>query len=175
MSGGQDYDLATSLSNVNTKMPIIFSYFVPWIGLAISIFATVVLLLRKRTEDNQSLLIYIFQWQYAIGIVFWLNMIFLDFNFTKNLFGYNLRSYVPDIACKLVPMICKFLYCSSPWIQVVTVITLNPIGQIYSCLLVSIEHRTCIIYGYLSIKIAIYIIKNNRICNFAFLNSEALK
>ena len=128
-----DYDLVTSLSTVNTQMPIIFSYFVPWIGLVISIFATVVLLLRKRTEDNQSLLIYIFQWQYAVGIVFWLNMIFLDYNFAKNLFGYNWRTYVPDIACKLVPMICKFLYCSSPWIQVVT-ITLNLIGQLYYCL-----------------------------------------
>ena len=121
MSSSQDYDFAFSLSTVNTQMPIIFSYFVPWIGLAICIFATVVLLLRKRTEDNQSLLIYIFQWQYAISVVFWLNMIFFDYNFAKNLFGYNWRSNMPDIICKLVPMICKFLYCSSPWIQVVKI------------------------------------------------------
>lgn len=118
MSSSQDYEFALYLSYVNFQIPIIFSYFVPWIGLAVFAFATVILIVRKRTEEN--LLIYIFQWQYAIGVIFWLNMIFIDHKFTTFLFKYNFHINFADIICKLITMISTFINCLSPWMQVVT-------------------------------------------------------
>ena len=118
MPSSQDYEFAVYLSFINVQIPVIFSYFVPWIGLAIFAFATLILIVRKRTEEN--LFIYIFQWQYAIGVIFWLNMIFIDYKFTPILFKYNIRINFPDIFCKLITMISTFINCLSPWMQVVT-------------------------------------------------------
>lgn len=116
MSSNQDYDFGLYLSNINTQIPLIFSYFVPWVGFAIFTFTSLVLIIRKRTEEN--LFIYLFQWQYAIGVLFWLNMILSDPRFTLRIFGYSYRA-ASEPVCKLIPMVSKFIYCASPWMQVV--------------------------------------------------------
>lgn len=42
-----DYDLTSS----KAQMPIIFFYFVPWIGLAICAFAAIILIIRKSKSE----------------------------------------------------------------------------------------------------------------------------
>ena len=112
-----DLALINTLSSVNTKLQLYFSYSAPWLGLALSIFATLALVLRKRRESN--LLIYIFVWNYAIGIIYPLNMVFNDYQFSQKLLGYTLKQAVSDPVCKLTNLFFRFIYCASPWMQVV--------------------------------------------------------
>lgn len=113
----QDLALVNSLSSINAKLQLYFSYSAPWLGLAFSIFATLALVLRKRRESN--LLIYIFVWNYAIGIIYPLNMVFNDYQFSQKLFGYTFKQAVSDPVCKLSSFFVRFIYCASPWMQVV--------------------------------------------------------
>ena len=117
MSSQQDQAFANYLISIGSQIYAIFSYSVPWLGLAISTFALVVLMLRKRRDGK--LLIYIFKWQYAIAIIYWLNMVFNDNQYSERLFHYNLRVNVFDPICKLSFMFLRFIYCVSPWMQVV--------------------------------------------------------
>lgn len=117
MVSAGDLALISTLSSVNTKLQLYFSYSAPWLGLAFSIFATLALVLRKRRESN--LLIYIFVWNYAIGIIYPLNMVFNDYQFSQKLLGYTFKQAVSDPVCKLSSLFLRFIYCASPWMQVV--------------------------------------------------------
>ena len=122
MTSPEDKDYIYYLNSVNVELLYIFSYSVPWFGLAISTFALIALMKRRRRSQRKNLLIYIFKWQYAIAIIYWINMIFNDPQFFQKLFNYNLRINVPDPICKLSFMFLRFIYCASPWIQVVNAI-----------------------------------------------------
>lgn len=117
MSSAENQAYISYLNSVNDQLQTIFIYSVPWIGLVISIFSTVGLILRKRRSRN--LLIYIFKWRYAICIIYWLNILFNDSTFTKKLFKYTLTQDVSDPVCKVNFMFMRFFYCASPWMQVV--------------------------------------------------------
>lgn len=117
MASNQDLAKATFLNSVNTQLLLYFSYTAPWVGFALSIFATLALVLRKRRESN--LLIYVFVWNYVIGIIYALNIVFNDSQFSQKLFGFTFKQAVSDPVCKLSNMFSKFIYCASPWMQVV--------------------------------------------------------
>lgn len=117
MTSQQEQNLVNLLTSVNNQLKLYFSYCAPWVGLFLSAVALIVLVLRKRREKN--LVIYLFTWQYAIGIIFSLNMVFLDPQFSQKLFGFTLKQYVSDPVCKLSNMFLRFFYCASPWMQVV--------------------------------------------------------
>ena len=119
MTSQEDQAFANYISSVIVELQKIFSYIIPWLGLAFAIFAFIALVRPRRRARGKLLLIYIFQWRYAIAIIFWLNMIFNDEQFSNNLFSYSLRQSVPDPICKLSNLFLKFFYCASPWIQVV--------------------------------------------------------
>lgn len=105
------------LISVSSKLQLYFSYTAPWLGLGVSTFALLAIVLRKRREKN--LIIYLFAWQYILAVIYPLNMLFNDPQFSINLFGINLNKYVSDPICKMSNMFLRFFYCSSPWIQVV--------------------------------------------------------
>ena len=113
----QDVTYVNYLLSVMDDVQAAFSYSLPWFGLLISTFAALALIIPKRTHKN--LLIYIFQWQYTIAIIYWLNMAFINPPFSLTLFNYSLRASVPDVVCKLSPMISNFIFCAAPWMQVV--------------------------------------------------------
>ena len=117
MTSEQDLAIISTLSSVSNQLKLYFSYSVPWLGLVLSTFALLAFLIRKRRENN--LLIYIFVWQYAIGVIYPLNILFNDPSYSLPLFGYTLRQSVADTVCKLSNMFLKFIYCTSPWMQVV--------------------------------------------------------
>lgn len=117
MTSQQEKDLITLLTKVNSQLKLYFSYSAPWIGLALSIISLLVFVVRIRREKN--LVIYLFAWQYAIGILFSLNMVLNDPQFVTNLFGFTLSRYVSDPVCKMSNMFLRFFYCASPWFQVV--------------------------------------------------------
>lgn len=117
MASAQDLAYVKYLSSINTQLQTYFAYIAPWIGLGFSTFAFLALALRKRRDKN--LLIYIFLWQYIIGIIYPLNIAFNDNQFTVKLFGYTLQQYVSDPVCKLNYMFIRYIYCISPWMQVV--------------------------------------------------------
>jgi hypothetical protein len=115
----EDQDFTKYLTSINVKLQYIFTYSVPWLGLALSILALIALIKPRRRVQGKSLLIYIFKWQYAIAIIYWLNLIFNDDPYSKKLFNYSLRQNLSDPICKLTFMLLKFIYCTSPWMQVV--------------------------------------------------------
>jgi hypothetical protein len=115
MTSQQDY--INLLTTVNNQLKLYFSYCAPWLGIALAIISLGVLLIRKRREKN--LIIYLFAWQYAVGILFCLNILFLDPQFSLKLFGFTFKQYVSDPVCKLSNMFLRFFYCLSPWMQVV--------------------------------------------------------
>jgi hypothetical protein len=119
MTSENDKDYISYLNSVNLELQYIFLYTVPWFGLVCSTFSTIALAKRRRRGREKNLLIYIFQWRYAISIIYWLNMVFIDDQYSTLLFNYNLRYSVPDPICKLRFMFLRFIYCASPWIQVV--------------------------------------------------------
>ena len=119
MTSQEDQDFAKYIISINAQIQYIFSYSVPWIGLTFSILALISLVKPRRRVQGKNLLIYIFKWQYSIAIIYWLNMIFNDPQFTLTLFNYNLRINVSDPICKLTFMFLNFIYCTSPWMQVV--------------------------------------------------------
>jgi hypothetical protein len=115
----EDQDFTKYLTSINVKLQYIFTYSVPWLGLALSILALIALIKPRRRVQGKNLLIYIFKWQYAIAIIYWLNLIFNDDQYSKKLFNYSLRQNVSDPICKLTFMLVNFIYCTSPWMQVV--------------------------------------------------------
>ena len=117
MTSSADAAFINTLNSVNNQLQLYFSYSAPWLGLAFSTFAFLALVLRKRRDKN--LLIYIFVWQYIIAIIYPLNILFNDNQFTPKLFGYTLRQYVSDPVCKLGFMLLRYIYCIAPWMQVV--------------------------------------------------------
>lgn len=117
MASAADRAFVNTLNSVNSQLKTYFAYIMPWIGLGFSTFAFLALVLRKRREKN--LLIYIFVWQYIIAIIYPLNIVFNDNQYTTKLFGYTLIFYVSDPVCKLSFMFMRFIYCISPWMQVV--------------------------------------------------------
>ena len=112
-----DLALLKTLNTVNSQLQTYFTYTAPWIGLGFSTIAFLALALRKRREKN--LLIYILLWQYMIAIIYALNILFNDDQLTTRIFGYSLRTYVSDPFCKLSLMFMRYIYCISPWMQVV--------------------------------------------------------
>lgn len=106
------------LLSISQQMPIYFSYFMPWIGLACGIIALIVLFFFKPTED--TIIIFIFKWQYSIVVLYSLNMIFIDSIFSVPLFGYNPGMNVSDALCAIQYVLMRFIYCLSPWMQAVT-------------------------------------------------------
>ena len=115
----EDRDYINYLNSLNNEFKYIFTYSIPWLGLGVSTFALLALIKRSRLDRRKNLLIYIFQWQYAISIIYWLNIIFNDYQYSRFLFNYSLIQGVPDLICKLSFMLLRFIYCASPWIQVV--------------------------------------------------------
>lgn len=109
-----------TLKTVYSQLPLYFSYCGPWIGLSFSIVGFLVLVIRKRREKN--LVIYLFSWQYIFGILFSLNMLFNDSQFSQALFGITLKQFVSDPICKISNMFLRFFYVASPWMQVVKMI-----------------------------------------------------
>ena len=123
MSSSQNVAYSNYLNSINLNLQRYFLFSAPWLGLGLSTFGLLALLLQKRRESN--LLIYIFVWQYVIGIIFPLNIVLDDSQYTTKLFGYSLKQYVSDPICKLNATIVRFLYCISPWMQVVIFIYFN--------------------------------------------------
>ena len=119
MTSSEDQDFINYLSSVSIQLQHIFSYSVPWLGLAVSTFALIALMKPRRRGQGKNLLIYIFKWRYAISIVYWLNMIFIDYQFSYILFNYSLKQFFPDPICKLSNVFLRFFYCASPWMEVV--------------------------------------------------------
>ena len=119
MTSSEDQDFINYMKIVYTQLQNIFSYSVPWLGLAVSIFALIALMKHRRRGRGKDLLIYIFKWRYWIAIVYWLNMIFIDYQFSYILFNYSFKQFVPDPICKLSFMFQRFFYCASPWMEVV--------------------------------------------------------
>jgi len=119
MVSPEDKDIVTYLISVNTKIQVLYAYSVPWLGLAVSIFAIIALTKSQPRNREKKILIYIFKWQYAIAIIYWLNIIFNDEQNSNYLFNYNVVQIASDPICKLTSMLRKFLYCASPWMQVV--------------------------------------------------------
>lgn len=119
MASEQDKAFASYMVSASIQIYTIFSYSVPWVGIILSVFATIALMKPRRRRKN--LVIYIFKWQYLISIIFWLNMLFNDSQFTLRLFNYSLMQSVSDPICKLSNMLLRFFYCASPWMQVVIV------------------------------------------------------
>lgn len=115
----EDIAYINYLNSINNELKYIFSYSIPWLGIAVSTFALLALIKRTRLNRGKNLLIYIFQWQYAISIIYWINIIFNDPQYSRLLFKYTLNQSVPDLICKLSYMLLRFIYCASPWIQVV--------------------------------------------------------
>ena len=117
MPSAQDLAFINNLISINSRVQLYFSYSGPWLGLAFSTFALLALVLPERREKN--LIIYIFGWQYAIGVIYALNMLFNDPAFSQKLFGYTFKQSVSDPVCKLSNMLLRLFYCASPWMQVV--------------------------------------------------------
>lgn len=117
MSNPQDIAYMNYLLTVMDNLQAAFAYTLPWLGLVVFTFAALALIIPRRKEEN--LLVYIFKWQYSIAIVYWLNMAFINPPFSLKLFNYSLRASVPDVICKLSPMISNFIVCAAPWMQVV--------------------------------------------------------
>lgn len=113
-----EIDYSYFLSWIAIKLPVFFSYFMPLVGLSSGLFACAVLYLSKHSEVTP--VIFIFKWQYVIGVLYALNMIFNDPMFTSSLFPYNPNEFVSNAFCKVQTIIMHFFYCISPWIQVVS-------------------------------------------------------
>lgn len=109
--------LYLQLQQISTNLPIYFSYCIPWISLVLGLFSMCVLFFKKRQEKN--IIIFIFKWQYIINVLYALNMVFNDNTFTVNLFNYNLNIGILDPFCKMHYVSVRFIYCLSPWMQVV--------------------------------------------------------
>ena len=115
----EDQVIVSYLVSVSNKLQEIFSYSVPWLGLAVSIFVIIALMKSRGRNRGKNLLIYIFKWQYSIAIIYWLNMIFNDEQNSYYLFNYKVTKTDSDPFCKLTSMFLRFFYCASPWMQVV--------------------------------------------------------
>lgn len=105
------------LGKISDLITRYFVYTIPWLSLAFSSIAFVSLLLRRY--GHQSLLFFLFKWQYAISIVYTLNLLFLDYKFSPLIAAYDLTRYVDATTCAMVNMISKFIYCLPSWLQVV--------------------------------------------------------
>lgn len=122
-----------SLSNILDQLPVYYSYTVVSFGIVSELCALCALFLRRRSLYDNTTMIYLFKWQYAIGAVFALNMLFNDPTFTQKLFGYAIFttdqqqhnssssfSRVNVVICQLDRYLEKFIYCLAPWFQVVS-------------------------------------------------------
>lgn len=140
-----DTDVALKLITIEKQFSVFYSYTLPWIGLVSELFALSVLFLptpvcscccccnknnnnnynnrnaarNSRREHKKSIMLYIFKWQYSMGTIYILNIIFINTQFTTVLFGYDLTVWVPDVVCKLQNFFDRFFYCVSAWMQVV--------------------------------------------------------
>lgn len=117
MSSSNDASYIKAINAASNNLQLYFSYTAPWLGLGMSTFAFLAIVLPKRREKN--LIFYLFALQYIFAVFFSLNMIFNDPQFSVKLFRYTLSRYVSDPICKLSNMFLRFFYCASPWIQVV--------------------------------------------------------
>lgn len=110
MSSAENTTYELFLITLSGRINTYFAYYAPWIGLVLSTFGLLALL-STRKPRHENLLLFIFAWQYSIGIIYSLNMIFLD----RQTFVS-----VTEPVCKLTHMFTKFVYCLSPWMQVVS-------------------------------------------------------
>ena len=99
-----------------------FGYIVFSIALLSQLFALTVLFFRRRTE--KTAMIYLFKWQYAIGTIYLLNIAFNNNKFTLLMWGYDLIENIPDIGCRMLNFLGKFINCLPPWMQVVSLFLL---------------------------------------------------
>lgn len=117
MTSQEEFEWVLQLLYTNSQISRTFAYTLPWIGFACNLFAFISLMVRKRVEQN--LLIFLFKWQYGLGIIYALNIVLLDTTFSQPLGLYNLTRFVSDISCRVISVIMKFIYCIPPWMQVV--------------------------------------------------------
>lgn len=118
MATPSELEFIQILSDIDIKTSTYFSYTLPWIGLACSSIAFVTLMVRKYGDQN--MLYFLFKWQYALCVVYSLNIVFFDSNYTKFIGNYVFIRNVTDSACKFFNMIAKYIYCLPSWLQVVT-------------------------------------------------------
>lgn len=104
---------------VSTKMIEYFAYSFLWIGLVSEVIALSVLFLRRRSRVQNTNYIYLFKWQYSVGMLYILNMIFNNENFSDILFGYQVQRGLPDAGCKIQNFANNLILCSPSWMQVV--------------------------------------------------------
>lgn len=107
----------TYLSNINAWSSYYFGLTLPYASLVWNLFTIVVLFFKRRNE--KTTMIFFFKWQYVINIIYALNIILLDVNFTQRIFFYSANNNVPDIICKAYNIVSNFIYSLAPWIQVV--------------------------------------------------------
>lgn len=119
MASLDDILYAIQLSQINGQIPTYYGYCVPWMAIGCNLFALGVLFFRKRQEREQNLVILIFKWQYATGLIYALNMLLNDNVFSLSLFNFILTRNVSDLVCKLHLILLKYFYSMSPWMQVV--------------------------------------------------------
>lgn len=117
MTSAQDIAFGLAISSANNQITQYFSYTMPWLTIGCNLVALSVLYFRKRIEQN--IVIFIFKWQYLLGILYALNMLTNENQFSQTLFKYVLTENVSDPVCKLRFLFLRFIYCLSPWMQVV--------------------------------------------------------
>lgn len=114
------------LMRVNQLLPEYFSYSLPWTCLLTSLFALLALFGSKkptrspRRDNSLQLLVYLYKWQYVVILIYSINMITNDSQFTLKLFGYTSKKISLNAICKICLVFERLIYCLAPWFQVVS-------------------------------------------------------
>lgn len=108
------------LFQVQSDLNKYFSYSILWIALVSELFALCALFLRRRLDVENTTIIYLFKWQYSLGFLYVVNAIANTQDFTYPLYNYFPGYNFPSVGCKLRNFLEKFIYCLSPWMQVVS-------------------------------------------------------
>lgn len=120
------------LLKVFDQLPIYFTYSLVLPALVFELCGLSVLFLRRRSNFDNSIMIYLLKWQYSIGVFHILNMAFADPLFTVSLFKYVVFENVSDSMCKFENYTEKLIYCLAPWIQVVKQLDIKEGQRIYN-------------------------------------------
>ena len=114
-----ELNYALYVKNTMDKIQKYYTWSVPWFSIALELFTLGVLFLRKPSLVDKTNVIYLYKWQYVIGIIYALNMIFNDSDFASSLFGYDLTQNMTDAACKVTYFSRHYIYFLPSWMQVV--------------------------------------------------------
>jgi hypothetical protein len=123
MASQEDFLYAIELRNIKTCIKTCYSYSI----LSASIWnclAFAALFFSNETGCSlqcreKKLTIFIFKVQYAITLIFTINMVLNENLFSYPLFNYVLTKNVPDWVCKLHFVIKRYVYCMAPFFQMV--------------------------------------------------------